>query len=105
MVSTIWPSGSQLQTVRPTCVQVATCLAQKAAQLQLAKAHASLQLGVRALAAWQAGAGAQQEKRSKQRRRVSEIQVRLSQPVQRFALPPDAASTYHLCSPCHRSGL
>ena len=88
MVSTMWPSGSQLQIVRPTCVQVAMCLAEKATQLQLAKAHASMQLGVRALAAWQAGAEAQQEKRLKQKRRVSEMRVRLIKSVQRLALFP-----------------
>ena len=80
----------------PACVQVATCLAQKAAQLQLAKAHASMQLGVRALGAWQAGAGAQQEKRSKQKRRVSEMQVCLMQRVQRLTVSPHAASTCHV---------
>ena len=55
-----------------------------------------MQLGVRGLAAWQAGAGAQQEKRSKQKRRVSEMQVRLIRQVQRLAHSPGASFTCHV---------
>ena len=53
-----------------------------------------MQLGVRALAAWQAGAGAQQEKRLKQRRRVSEVQVR---PIKPSIVQESPCSFSHCC--------
>ena len=95
-MSTIRPGDAQLQIVRPACVQVATCLAHRAAQLQLAKAHDCKQLGLRALAAWQAGARERQEKRSKQKHRVSEMQVRVITSMQHPALSPNIGSSCHM---------